>query len=124
MNSKFDPKSINGKKFKKTNINTILITAVVLWIPAIIITVLTGNLFPIPAVYILLYLLSTFTNIFCVGKVYCILAGDRLYYFESLSTVGRRTETTCQNSKEYPLCHNNRLRRRDILAHSNQKTYA
>ena len=95
MTNKLDPKEINGKKFKKTDINTILVTAVVLWIPAIIITVLTGNLFPIPVVAILIYLLSTFTNIFCIGKVYCILAEDRLYYFDSISSVGRRTETTC-----------------------------
>ena len=95
MTNKLDPKEINGKKFKKTDINTILITAVVLWIPAIIITVLTGNPFPIPVVVILIYLLSTFTNIFCIGKVYCILAEDRLYYFDSISSVGRRTETTC-----------------------------
>jgi len=105
MSKKLNPKEIKGKKFRKTSLNLILTISTLLFVIASIITFIADTIINIPVSsilglnyvlsFILVCILSTFTDIFCVGKVFCILSEDRLYYFDSISTVGRRTENTC-----------------------------
>lgn len=100
-NSKLNPKDIDGKKIREQYFDGIVIG---IFVGAIFFTIyylfdIENFVKNIVNIFILLtacipFIILSILNRVCIGKVVCVLAEDRLYYFNAFTRIKLKNEKT------------------------------